>query len=861
MDRLTDKPGKRAVFWAVALILASGLSTVRAQSDQLEEIVVGFEVPKLIKQDVFVQYDGKNVFVPLIETFQMLGFNVAPDLANERITGTVGGKSDKFIVDLTRFKIITQFGDRELLRPEYFYDGRDFYLRIDLYGQLFGLHMMFDFSLLRVLLPLDENFPSYQKIKRQKDRAKLQEQKESLRDVLSLPREHSYLSGGVADWRISTAPLGGGAQYFDLDMGGVVMGGDLEIAGGGNTEQGLRTDQIDYLWHYYIEGSQYVTQVKLGKYYTSGSLARGLTGASVTNQPQVRRKYFQTIRLTGQPGEGWEVELYVDNRLVDFVTTDANGHYDFNVDIFYGTASVKLQLYGPNGEMRTEEQHVRIPFNLIPEGEFEYTASFGKLTGYEGNRAYGQGSFYYGILSRVTAGVSVDLPVSPLEKETPLYSAEATFQPFTNMTLGASVAPRYRSEADFNFTWPSVVNVGAHFATYEENPLMNPVRQAYRWQASLSSPLRFGRHYIGLRLNASQDKFAGFTSTSIGYGFSTTLPLLYLNYIGQYKLNESQSQETSELVSKLMGSVAVHRRFRPQFRIDYNHTDNQISKYSVMLTRRLWRSAQATVTYERSPESNSQSIMLNVHLYTDFMEVSSRSAYSGGSVSMSQIHRGSVRYDQGNGRVIFDRRGSVGYGSAVVRPFLDENYNGRMDSDEQYLSGLKAKISGVGGMPRGKDKIYYYDRLRPYDEYLVGIDKYSLDNPMLKPSNETFRVTPNPNVVTSIEVPIVQASEVSGSVKRQVGAGLSGVGGFRIILLNVSKDVVTEVSTFNDGVFFYLGLLPGSYRAYIDAGQLQKYGYVCDPPAIEFDIRPIAGGETIENLDFTLSPAPVESQP
>ena len=843
------------------MAVACAVSSVQAQPEQAEEIVVGFEVPKLIKQDIFVQYDGKTVFVPLIEVFRMVGFQVEPDLPNERIIGNTGGKSDKFIVDLTRFKIISPFGDRELLRPEYYYDGRDFYLRIDLYGELFGLHMKFDFSLLRVLLPLDESFPSYQKIKRQKERAKLREEKESLRDVMELPRERSYVGGGVADWRFSAAPLGGGAQYFDVDMGGVLMGGDIEVAGGGDTQNGIKTDQIEYLWHYYIDNTRYVTQVKAGKFYTSGTLARGLTGVSVTNQPQVRRKYFQTIRLSGQPGPGWEVELYVDNRLVDFVTTDAGGRYDFNVDIFYGTGSVKLQFYGPNGELRTEEQNVRIPFNLIPEGEYEYTASFGKMTGYEGNRAYGQASAYYGIIPRITAGATVDLPATPLEGETPLYAAEATFQPFTNMTFSTSLAPRYRSEADFNYTWPTVINVGAHFARYQENPLMNPVRQDYRWQVSLSSPIRFGHRYIGLRLNGSQDKYAAFTSTTIGYGFSTTMPLFYVNYIGQYKTNQSLSQSTTEVVSKLMGSLSISRRFRPQFRIDYNHTSNQINKYSVTLTRRLWRSAQATVTYEKSPETGGQSFMLNVHLFTNFMDVTSRTAYSGNQVTMSQVHRGSVRYDQENGRVMFDRRGSVGYGSAVVRPFLDDNYNGRMDKGEQYLSGLKAKISGVGGQPHGKDKMYYYDRLRPYDEYLVRIDKYSLDNPLLKPSNEHFRVTPNPNVVTTIEVPIVQASEVGGSVKRVVGGGLSGIGGFKIVLLNVSKDVVTEVTTFNDGVFFYLGLLPGSYRAYIDPEQLKRYGYVCDPPAIEFDIRPIAGGETVENLDFTLSPAPTTEQP
>ena len=174
---------------------------------------------------------------------------------------------------------------------------------------------------------------------------------------------------------------------------------------------------------------------------------------------------------------------------------------------------------------------------------------------------------------------------------------------------------------------------------------------------------------------------------------------------------------------------------------------------------------------------------------------------------------------------------------------------------EETVSGLKAKITGAGGRPRGGDRTYYYDRLRPYDEYLVQIDQYSLDDPTLKPSNENYKVTLNPSVVTAIEVPIVTASEISGSVKRQVGDGTIGLGGIRVKLFNISKDIITEVTTFNDGEYWYLGLLPGSYRAYLDTDQLSRAGYRSEPESIQFDIRPVLGGEVIENISFIMVPA------
>ena len=84
-------------------------------------------------------------------------------------------------------------------------------LKVELFGPLFGLYMKFDFSLLRVLLPLDQTFPAYQKLKRHKDRKQMLEKKAALRDVLLLERTKDYFAGGALDWRLSTAPVGGGA--------------------------------------------------------------------------------------------------------------------------------------------------------------------------------------------------------------------------------------------------------------------------------------------------------------------------------------------------------------------------------------------------------------------------------------------------------------------------------------------------------------------------------------------------------------------------------------------------------------------------------------------------------------------------
>jgi hypothetical protein len=469
---------------------------------------------------------------------------------------------------------------------------------------------------------------------------------------------------------------------------------------------------------------------------------------------------------------------------------------------------------------------------------------------------------YYGVMKRLTTGFGADLPLSSGKDDRFTGSLEATFQAATALTFGSSVSPGNSIIFDGSFSQPNMFSASAGYERYSENPVNNPTLQKQRLHLSVSLPLRIGGRHFGLRYYMSRDEFEGYRATNMNYGLTASIQPFYINYNGRYKQASSPIRRSNELASQLIAAVGLHRWFRPQFRIDYDHTQNQLTNYGVFISKRLFRTGQASFSFERNAQAGLNQFTVNFSFYTSFVESSTRTIVTGDRVSMSQIQHGSVRFDQDSKRVVFDRRTGIGYGSAVVRPFFDANYNGVFDSHEQVLSGLRAKISGAAGRPMGANNVFYYDRLRPYDEYVVQIDQYSLDNPLLRPSNENYRVTLNPNVVTAIDVPIVSASEINGTVVRTTpGGGTTGIGGVKVIIINTSRDVLTEIATFVDGEYYYLGLLPGTYRAYIDPAQLQRLGYVCTPESAEFEIRPREGGEVIDNIHFVLSPAAAPSVP
>lgn len=849
---------KASAVWATLIWVACSFVGITGQpkAAELEEIAVSFEVPKILTKDIFVRYDGVSMYLPIVEIFQLLDINVRIDPQTKALSGFFLNRENVYVVDPKGFKATVRSSEYPLLPSDCFVDGNTVFLKMELFQTIFGLNMQFDFSLLRIALPLNEEFPSYRRLMRQKAREKLVKSEEALRNVRAVPTKRDYFSGGVADWLISANPIGGGGHYFDLTLGSMILGGDFSLSGSGNSVTGFDTDHMTYRWRYTFDPNPLATQAEFGNVYPVGPLGRAMKGALLTNRPVVPRTHFQTIHVTGKLEAGWEAELYLDNKLVDFAVSDQTGEYDFTVDLVYGSSVMTLKLYGPNGEVRSEEQEIRIPYNLVPRGTTEYTLGAGSVVTPFGKRPHMQSSAYYGITSRFTVGAGADLALAPQNQEKMLYAAEATYQIFRSLTATGSFAPNTQAHFGLNYSLPSFASASAGFTRFYDNPYNVTLRQISNATFSISAPFKIRNRYLGVRFYVALDKYASFRSITTNCGLNSSFWLFHFNYLGKYKITSYPDRDMRSMASQMLVSADLLRWLRPQFRIDYDHELNTVSRYGVYLNKRMFRTGQVTLSYERNPIVKSNSVMVTFNIFNQAAYFSSRMLYTDSRVSMSQMQRGSVRYDRVRGAIRFDRRSGVGYGAAVVRPFLDENNDGAVSKGESYLPGVRARISGVGGRAMGRNRWYYYDGLRPYDSYTVQIDPSSLDDPTLRPVYENFKVSLTPNVVTTVDVPIVAASDISGTVYRETAQGKFGLGGIKVKVLNISRDIITELTTFNNGEFYYLGLVPGSYRAYVDPEQLAQFGYTTSPESLQFEIKPAAKGTSIENIDFSLVPLP-----
>ncbi len=263
------------IILAIIVVLAGGIFADRADAS-IDEIVIRFEVPRLLQKDITAQYSNDQLYLPLVEIFSLLEINVNVDSQHTVFSGQYLSQDNHFEINVAKGKAqcsgktILLDSTLSILTPS------DLFLRYDLYDSLFNLQIYFDFSELRVNLPLNKDFPAYQVLTRKLAHQKLLDAESAQKDIARIPREKTKLEGGVADWALTASPIGGGSHYGNVGIGGMVLGGDLAVRASADSKNGLITDQLDYRWHYYFENNKYISRAELGMVNTSGLIGRNI---------------------------------------------------------------------------------------------------------------------------------------------------------------------------------------------------------------------------------------------------------------------------------------------------------------------------------------------------------------------------------------------------------------------------------------------------------------------------------------------------------------------------------------------------------------------------------------------------------
>ncbi|MFM2100190.1 MAG: hypothetical protein RLZZ366_1729, partial [Pseudomonadota bacterium] len=563
---------------------------------------------------------------------------------------------------------------------------------------------------------------------------------------------------------------------------------------------------------------------------TQGSSGRGII---VTNRPIDRPANFDRTDFRGELPNGWDAELYRNGQLLAFAVDRSDGRYEFlDVPLQYGQNRFEVVLYGPQGQIRRENRAVPVGLDSIPPRKTYYWAGVYQqgqdLIGLTRTRNPGDGGWRGGI--GFERGLNVKTSVAAyahslvLDDRIRRNYLEAAIRRAVGPTLvevGASfttnggIAARAQMLGELaktNFSIESIVASGG----YRSDRVTKGVTGIH--QLMLDHSFNLGRTLLPIHVESRYTTLSDGTGRwDSGVRTSTTIGRM--SFTGGIDVRKEHIPvgpsppaqiEAAFLANAYIGHVRLRgeSRFRlsPVSRFE---SATLIGEWSAGKDDRYRNDWRAEIGYD-AEQSRARVGFGYVRRFKKLALTASIEGASDGSAAAGLSLAFSLGPDpSGHGGIRMTSHHLATEGQADVRVFRDLNADGHYQAGEPLEKDvqLAAGRNPVDDLT-GKDGHVIIDSLEPYQPVLIGIDASSLPDPLVQPATTGVVVTPRPGVAAIIDLPLVSAGEVDGTLTRAGGGTIEGVD---LELVDVEGHVRAKTRSEYDGFFLFEGVPYGRY--------------------------------------------------
>jgi hypothetical protein len=855
-------PGLLKVLVSVLLVLSIPRSSFAGVEPvpPYEEILVlmnvqgvgGVQIPAAIRNDV--------AYLAVSDVLDFLKIKNAVSPGMDSITGFFILQQASFLIDPAHNQIIYQGRKFDLAANAIIRTATDLYLRSDYFGIVFGLNCKFNFRTLSILLTTNLDLPVIREIRQEEIRNNLNRLRGEAKVDTTIGRSYPLFRLGMADWGLVTtqASQQGMPEQDDnrlyLAMGGVVAGGETNLAVNYDNHTPFVGSQQFFQWRYVDNDNPGLRQVTAGKIYTPSiaSIYAPVIGVQFTNAPTVYRRSFGTYTLTYYSEANWVVELYINNSLVNYAKAPTAGVYTFKVPLVYGNSLLKLRFYGPWGEEISHEQNIQIPFNFLPVGEFEYTASAGIVQDSVNSR-FGRVSCNYGLGERLTVGTGAEY-LSSIANGRNIPFVNASLRLSSNLLLSAEYALGVRAKFVASYHLPSDLQFELNYIRYTRGQEAINYSYLEERRAVVSFPFR-------------RRKFALFSRLAL---YQAILPSTEVTPASKYTTGEGllsgvffhvntnlttyawfTQQAAPYIYSSLSMAFHLPARFILTPQVQYEYAQGRISDLRAEMGKYLSSRGFFNIYYEKNIKSNFTSLGIGLRYNFSFAMPSMSFTRVDHAVAMVQAASGSVIYDDQTKYVGYDNHSAVGKGGLLIEPYLDLNGNGKRDPGEPRVSGVAIRINGGVIQNNSADTTIRVSGLEAYASYILHLDG-SFESIAWEIRNKTIRVVIDPNQFKVLEIPVAIFGEVTGMVYLKEDTGRRPLGRIVVCFYRPDKSMAGQAISEADGSFDFAGLAPGEYTAEVSTGQLEKLHMSCRPWTLPFKIAANKNGDVAEGLEFIL---------
>ncbi len=839
---------------ASALLLFFLVTAFHAPAQEevdFEEISVFLTIRHIGTTEVPAYLKGERLFLPVTDVFSFLRIQNTPTAGFDSVSGFFLNQDSRFLIDRLNNRIRYQDKVFDLKEGDLIRTESNLYLSSEYFGEIFGLNCNFNFGNMTVNLSTQFELPVIREMKRTMARSNLSKIRGEIKPDTVIRRNYPLFHFGAADWSIAANEVFNDRSdvRINLAAGALVFGGEATLNLNYGTAQPLDRRQQNYSWHFANNDFKAFKQVYIGKVPIQSNITVNapVVGAQISNTPTTFQRSFCSYTLHDYTEPGWVVELYVNYVLVDYVTADASGFYSFDVPLVYGNSVVKLRFYGPWGEERTREQTIRVPFNFLKPGKFEYTLNGGIMENSTASK-YSKLNMNLGVSRRLTIGAGFEYLTSIKEK--PL-------MPFANFSLRLFNTLLVSAEYTYGVKWkgivsaklPADISLELYYTNLDKNQKAVNANYLEERKAVFSMPIR--KSYMNSMLRLTVDQFIMRRSQYL------SAELMLSGHI----LGVSTNLTTSALfvkpskpyiLSTLSAGIKLPAKIVLTPQVSYVVNQSRFLTVKAEMEKRLFRNGTITLGYERNFANKSNTMQAGLRY--DFRPVQTNVSIrrTDAVTSSLQFARGSFVYEGKGGKAKFSRNSSAGKGGIILITFLDLNDDGKYQEGEPRIPGVNFRINGGRMEKRRRDSTMRVSDLEPFTNYLIEMDKSGFENVAWQIAKPSISVTVNPNQFKLVHVPVRILGEVSGSVVLANDAELRGLGRVLVKILRSDSTLIATLLTEEDGYFSYFGLLPGSYLVRLDAAQLTKVGMAASETVIPFTIRSSMEGDITGGIRFVL---------
>ena len=493
-------------------------------------------------------------------------------------------------------------------------------------------------------------------------------------------------------------------------------------------------------------------------------------GINFSTFPIENATQFDTDTITGDLLDGWEVELYRGNTLLDFKKSNGSGRFVFrDIPLLFGENNIILKFYGPQGQFRQESRPMNIGrgmapegklwsrFSLIEQGENIFLGRNSQTRGHiEGLRGFGE--VYYGVSKQLTLTGSVtSFKSNSLERKA---LAKAGF---LASYFGGSLKADFLADDNDGYglqysALSRFMDWGVQYNHVEFFDMRTDLEPNLKRRRTLRLNRGFKSAFLELSAEQRIDTF-----DVDRYNYQAKVS----GSVGQVFLTHDMDANFGGGTEFVRGTLLSNSRVNPKLllRTSLNYEVHPETEF---------RNIQGTLDYRASKEVTLRlNVIKNMIDQKDYV-ISQSLLWEGEKVGMGV----SGSYSTGGhyqvtasvtfslspgatGAYELNRNPSTNLGTVNVRVFLDHDQDGKYNSEiDEVLENVRLKNqsdqSSGNGMIAFKGPAYRLVRLK--------IDENTLPDPFMITA-PAVAVRPRPTHINTMNFPVWETGEIEGQAE------------------------------------------------------------------------------------------------